>query len=103
MDSFIEELVQQLGSSYDVVVVASKRAKQLRDGARPLVETETNNPLTIAFHEIAEGKIIAQPVEEIPEEAANTSAAGDYLDRRGDIDQFVRTDEEGEAEEEQDD
>ena len=100
MDSFIEQLVQQLGSSYDVVVVASKRAEQLRDGARPLVETETSNPLTIAFHEIAEGKIIAQPPEEAPEEAADTAVAGDYLDRRGDIDEFVRTGEEGKAEEE---
>jgi len=39
--------------------LAAKRAKQLRDGAPPLVSIESNHPLTIALAEIAAGKIKA--------------------------------------------
>src|SRR4051794_11744303 len=37
--------------------LAAKRAKQLREGAPPLVRIESNHPLTIALAEIAAGKI----------------------------------------------
>lgn len=37
--------------------LAAKRAKQLREGAPPLVRAESNHPLTIALAEIAAGKI----------------------------------------------
>ena len=37
--------------------LAAKRAKQLREGATPLVHTHSNHPLTIALAEIAAGKI----------------------------------------------
>ncbi len=39
--------------------LAAKRAKQLREGAIPLVQIESNHPLTIALAEIAAGKIKA--------------------------------------------
>lgn len=37
--------------------LAAKRAKQLREGAPPLVNIESHHPLTIALAEIAAGKI----------------------------------------------
>jgi DNA-directed RNA polymerase subunit omega len=37
--------------------LAAKRAKQLREGAPPLVQVDSNHPLTIALAEIAAGKI----------------------------------------------
>lgn len=37
--------------------LAAKRAKQLREGALPLIPTSSIHPLTIAFEEIAAGKI----------------------------------------------
>ncbi len=37
--------------------LAAKRAKQLREGAPPLVQTDSTHPLTIALTEIAAGKI----------------------------------------------
>jgi len=49
--------------------LAAKRAKQLREGAPPLVQVDSNHPLTIALAEIAAGKIkpilsgIAEPLE----------------------------------------
>lgn len=48
--------------------LAAKRAKQLIDGAPPLVRIESNHPLTIALAEIAAGKIKAiMPEETAPE------------------------------------
>ena len=37
--------------------LAAKRAKQIKDGAPPLVRSESNHPLSIALAEIAAGKI----------------------------------------------
>ncbi len=39
--------------------LAAKRAKQLSEGAPPLVKIDSNHPLTIALEEIAAGKIKA--------------------------------------------
>ncbi len=97
MDPFIEELIESLGNSYDVVVAAARRAKQLHDGARPLVEIESKNTLTIAFHEIAEGKIVLLPLPESVSAEAEASETNDYLDRRGNVAEFVvQSDEEEE-------
>ncbi len=54
--------------------LAAKRAKQLREGAPPLVQTDSNHPLTIALAEIAAGKIkaiVPEPGEvQLPETEA---------------------------------
>lgn len=53
--------------------LAAKRAKQLKEGAPPLISIESNHPLTIALAEIAAGKIkatlpeIAATETEVPE------------------------------------
>lgn len=61
----IEELVERIGSRYALVVAAAKRARQLKDGAPPLVNVPTRNVLTIALYEIAAGLIeISEPPPE---------------------------------------
>lgn len=47
----------RLPSSYSLVSLAAKRAKQLREGARPLVPATSRNLLTVALEEIRQGKI----------------------------------------------
>jgi DNA-directed RNA polymerase subunit omega len=63
----IEELVDRCGSRFTVVVAAAKRAKQIKEGAPPLVNLPTRNPLTIALHEIAAGlvEITEAPIIEV--------------------------------------
>lgn len=39
------------------MVAAAKRARQLLDGAPPLVECSSNKPVSIALKELAEDKI----------------------------------------------
>ncbi|MDR7483580.1 MAG: DNA-directed RNA polymerase subunit omega [Armatimonadota bacterium] len=53
----LEELLEQVESKYALVIVAAKRAMQLKEGALPLVDIDSTNPVTIALEEIATGKI----------------------------------------------
>jgi DNA-directed RNA polymerase subunit omega len=66
----IEELMDRVGSRFSLVVAAAKRARQLKDGAVPLVRCDSDNPLTIALHEIAAGKVVVKPPGEPGDEPA---------------------------------
>ena len=47
-----------VNSRYTIVAACAKRARQLIDGAEPLIEdAEGMKPITIAVHELAEGKL----------------------------------------------
>jgi DNA-directed RNA polymerase subunit omega len=60
----IEDLSDNVGGRYPLVVAAAKRARQLKEGAVPLVKISSNNPLTVALAEIAAGKVVVkQPGE----------------------------------------
>lgn len=60
--------LDKMESKYALVILAAKRARQIKDGARRLVETHSANPLTVALEELADGAII-------PREVENTSVA----------------------------
>ncbi|MGC8666833.1 MAG: DNA-directed RNA polymerase subunit omega [Chthonomonadales bacterium] len=45
-------------SRYALVIVAAKRARQIKEGARTFVKSRSKNPLTVALEEIAQGAII---------------------------------------------
>ena len=51
------DLVERIGSSYVLALMAAKRAKQLKEGAPPLVDSDSNHSLTIALAEIAQNKV----------------------------------------------
>lgn len=52
----VEDCVDKVSSRFELVIVASKRARQLLKGAKPLIESD-NREIVIALREIAEGKI----------------------------------------------
>ncbi|MGH2348600.1 MAG: DNA-directed RNA polymerase subunit omega [bacterium] len=53
----LEALLDRVENKYALVIVAAKRARQLKDGALPMVDVESGNPVTVALEEIAAGKI----------------------------------------------
>ncbi|MDO8682937.1 MAG: DNA-directed RNA polymerase subunit omega [Armatimonadota bacterium] len=59
-----DKLEKVVESKYSLVVLAAKRAKQLREGAPKLIETSSTNPLTVALEEIAAGKVRYKLLEE---------------------------------------
>ena len=67
----IEDCNEQVGNRFNLVVMASIRAKQLMRGARPLVASEENREIVVSLREVAAGYIAADfPEEEAPAEAA---------------------------------
>lgn len=53
----LEALLARVGNKYALVIVAAKRARQIKEGALSMVDLDTGNPVTAALEEIAAGKI----------------------------------------------
>ena len=65
----IDELMRQCQSMYKLVVIASKRAKGLAEGAPKFVEIDAKKVTPIALEEIRQGKIFYRDDEEPPAKA----------------------------------
>ena len=53
----IEKLYNKTGSLYKLVILASRRALELNEGAPRLTDVKTDRVSLIALHEIAEDKV----------------------------------------------
>jgi len=54
----IEDCTERVPNRFHLVQMASVRTKQLKKGARSLVQTEDNKEVVIALREIAAGYIL---------------------------------------------
>ena len=61
----VEDCLPKVGNRFDLVLVASRRARQIALGAIPLVEAENDKPTVIALREIAEGLMNQEILDEI--------------------------------------
>ena len=52
-----KELKEVADSRYELAILVSKRARKLIDGNPPLIDTDSEKPVTIAIEEIMAGKI----------------------------------------------
>jgi DNA-directed RNA polymerase subunit omega len=56
----VEDCLENVANRFELVMVASKRSRQLATGGKePLVQEESDKPTVIALREIAEGYITA--------------------------------------------
>lgn len=62
-----DDLIEEIGSRYTLIVMASKRARQLVDGSSPLIETQSLKPITIATEEIKAGEVTYTDAVDIEE------------------------------------
>ncbi len=53
----VTDCLENVDNRFELVLVATKRARQLILGAEPLVEVENDKPTVVALREIAEGLI----------------------------------------------
>ncbi len=53
----LSDLMKNVDSKYTLAVTVAKRARQLTDGATKLVNNNSDKPVTIAIHEVHEGRI----------------------------------------------
>lgn len=52
-----KELASRGDSRYTLVILASKRAREIVEGGEPLIETDSKKPVSIAIEEIMADKI----------------------------------------------
>jgi DNA-directed RNA polymerase subunit omega len=52
----VEDCLQKVSNRFDLVMLASKRARQLFKGAKPLIDAD-NREVVVALREIADGKV----------------------------------------------
>lgn len=57
IDPFVEELLPRVENRYTLTLLTAKRCRQLVDGAQPLSQRRSENPLTQACMEVQEEKI----------------------------------------------
>ncbi len=60
----VEDCLDHVENRFELVLVATKRARQLAMGADPLVPLENDKPTVLALREIAENLITDEVLEE---------------------------------------
>ena len=59
----VEDCLNNIDTRFEMVLTATKRARQIANGADPRVEEENDNPTVIALREIAEGLVDPERVD----------------------------------------
>ncbi|MCB1723316.1 MAG: DNA-directed RNA polymerase subunit omega [Chromatiaceae bacterium] len=67
----VEDCLAHVDNRFDLVLLASRRARQLVNGVDPLVPWENDKPTVVALREIAEGLISEETVAE-PEDSVDS-------------------------------
>ena len=81
----VEDCLENVANRFELVMIASKRARQLATGGKdPLVEEESDKPTVIALREIADGMVSADILTredelEAEEELAEIMEASEVL------------------------
>ena len=63
----VEDCLENVDNRFELVLVASKRARQVAMGKEPMVEEENDKPTVIALREIADNLVNASILTEEPE------------------------------------
>lgn len=54
----VTDLLKIFNNRFELVIVTSKRARQISAGSIPLTAVNEESPVTLAANEIAEGKVV---------------------------------------------
>lgn len=62
----VEDAVDTIGNRFDLIMVASKRARQLATGGKdPMVDWDNDKPTVVALREIEENLVNADNVDRL--------------------------------------
>lgn len=64
----VEDCVERIGNRFQLVLIATKRARQIAKGAASLVPEQNDKPTVIALREIEEGKVDASVLDDTSDE-----------------------------------
>lgn len=71
----VEDCLDHVDNRFDLVLLATKRARQLANGVEPTLSWENDKPTVMALREIAAGNISNAMVQEAQREMDETVAA----------------------------
>lgn len=80
----VEDCLKQINNRFELVLTATKRARQIGHGAEPLVEEQNDKPTVLALREIADGLIDPERIAVIQAEI-EAAEAFDRDDEEEDI------------------
>ena len=73
----VEDCLEHVENRFDLVLLAARRARQISQGADPLVPPENDKPTVLALREIAENLITASSMDEMEAQAEIEKIATD--------------------------
>ena len=73
----VEDCLENIDNRFDLVLTATKRARQISHGAEPMVEVENDKPTVIALREIADNLINERNVDVLQ---AELDTAADFAE-----------------------
>ncbi len=83
----VEDCLDNIENIFEMVLVASKRARRVAHGAEPLVDMENDKPTVIALREIAAGHVSPAILDEVDQPATDEflqpEAAEELIPMRG--------------------
>jgi DNA-directed RNA polymerase subunit omega len=65
----VEDCLEHVENRFDLVLLAARRARQIAQGADPLVPAENDKPTVLALREIAENLITSSTMDEMEAQA----------------------------------
>lgn len=75
----VEDCLGSVDNRFDLVLLATKRARQIANGVDPLVPAENDKPTVIALREIADGLVTSQGMAAEEAAAAAAEAADEVM------------------------
>lgn len=61
----VEDCLKVVDNRFELVLMGTKRARQLAKGATPTVEADNDKPTVVALREIAERRVDSEMIEQI--------------------------------------
>lgn len=71
----VEDCLENVDNRFQLVLIATKRARQIAAGSAILVDEENDKPTVLALREVADGKIDSSILDEEPEEVLDEEDA----------------------------
>ena len=64
----VEDCLEHVDNRFELVLLSTKRARQIANGKTPLIDWDNDKPTVVALREIAEGLISMDTVNKIDAE-----------------------------------
>ncbi|NNC96831.1 MAG: DNA-directed RNA polymerase subunit omega [Gammaproteobacteria bacterium] len=74
----VEDSLKNVDNMFEMVLLASKRARQIANGSEPMVPRDNDKPTVIALREIAAGVITHEIMEEREKAVLDEQIAAEF-------------------------